>query len=83
MVGDQALPCAWDRGTRRTNYLRHVPEIVAHGEFIPTPSGSGHAVFLLFCAVYLDKHTANSAFAVPVAAVGASPWATLGEYFAV
>ena len=28
-------------------------------------------------------HMANSAFAVPVAVVGASPWATLGEYFAV
>ena len=72
-----------------------MPEIVAHGEFIPTPSGSGPAVFLLFCAVYLDKHgkvvcrvpeiwhTANSAFAVPVVAVGASPCATLGEILAV
>ena len=28
-------------------------------------------------------HTANSAFAVPIATVGASPWATLGEYFAM
>ena len=59
LAGDQASPCAWDRGTRRTNYLRHMPEIVAHGEFIPTPSGSGHTVFLLFCAVYLDKYTTN------------------------
>jgi len=52
-------PCARGLGTRRTNYLRRVPEIVAHGEFIPTLSGSGHAVFLLFYAVYLDKHTAK------------------------
>ena len=52
-------PCARGLGTRRTNYLRRVPETVAHGEFIPTPSGSGHAVFLFFCAVYLDKHTAK------------------------
>ena len=68
---------------------------MAHGEFIPTPLGSDHAIFLLFCAVYLDKHgkvvcrvpeiwhTANSAFAVPVVAVGASSCVTLGEIFAV
>ena len=59
LASDQASPCAWDHGTRRTNYLRHMPEIVAHGEFIPTQSGSGHTVFLLFCVVYLDKHTAK------------------------
>jgi len=45
---DHPLPCAAGPGTRRTNYLRRVPEIVARGEFIPTSSGSGHAVFLLF-----------------------------------
>ena len=56
---DHPLPCAAGPGTRRTNYLRRVPEIVAHGEFIPTLSGSGHAVFLFFCTVYLDKHTAK------------------------
>jgi len=56
---DHHLPCAAGTGTRRTHYLRRVPEIVAHGEFIPTPSGSGPAVFLLFCAVYLDKYTAK------------------------
>ena len=83
-------------GTRQSHYLRRVPEPVVHGELLPTPSIQLRAVCHFFIAVYLENthgegvhrvpgkwHTANSAFAVPMAVVGGSPSATLSEMFAV
>ena len=74
-------PCARARGTRRIT---------------PDAVNSTPRRLSLFIAVYLENthgegvhrvpgkwHTANSAFAVPMAAVGGSPSATLSEMFAV
>ena len=74
-------PCARGLGTRRIHpdavrfrsrrlfaFLRRVPR-QTHSKVV--------------CRVPEIWHTANSAFAVPVVAVGASPCATLGEIFTV